>query len=657
MTEPAQVQFAPRGVLVSMPWATIVRPSLAVGILTRLCEERAVPVTAIHANLDMAARIGPEAAGLMADERTLYGMADHFFACDVFGREALESDKFLKVLEAMNPPGPFRRRDYVRKLRDQAVPAFLDDLTERILALEPSFVGFSATFNQVMGSLALARRLKLARPGIVIIAGGACFDGEMGQEYHRALPGVLDHVFMSEAEESFREFLRRHQLGEDTRGIPGVTWIEDGEVRLDPGRPLADLSQSPAPTYDDYFRQKRELQAAGLVFEVESLPFESSRGCWWGQNSHCMFCGINDEVMAFREKDLDTVIAEMVTLSSRYRVTKLTAADWIVSRRQRKAIFQRLADLDYDIECFYETRADLTKEEVALMKAAGVVTIQPGIESLSTELLTHMGKGTSRIRVVQFLRWAREYGIHLSYNILGGFPGEQVEWYLDMATFVPNLVHLQPPAYNMHYVEMHRFSPLFESKERWGVRDYEIRPDYLFNFPEGAVDLKKVGYFFNYSSDTLADRSRYEPAVRKAIGAWIARHEKGDPPRFEYRVGAGFTRVTDTRSGTPRYVDLAGLPQDVLLLCDQVQNAGRLRTALAGKYPREVEAGAIEQVVDGMVEGGLLMREGPLVLALPIGHKPRSTAELRVHALGRDAVEPADDEPERISLVAASTSP
>lgn len=650
---PAPPERQLRAVLVSMPWATIVRPSLAVGILARICEEEDVEVLSLHANLDMAARIGTEAAAILSDERMLYGLADHFFACDLYGTDTLDSNQFVKVLGSLNPPGIFRRKEYVRQLRDQIVPAYLDEMTERVLAHNPNFVGFSATFNQVMGSLALAARIKKARPEVIVIAGGACFDGEMGQEYHRALPDALDHVFMGEAEESFREFLRRLQSGDSTDAIPGVTWREGSEIRLEPGSPLADMSASPAPTYDDYFRQRRELQQTrGLAFQVESLPFESSRGCWWGQNSHCVFCGINDDVMPFREKTVDRVIEEMVGLASRYRVTKLTAADWIISKRQRKEIFQRLADLNYDIDCFYETRVDLPKDEVALMKAAGVTSIQPGIESLSTELLHHMGKGTSRIRVVQFLRWAKEYGIHLSYNILGGFPGEQAEWYLEMADFIPTVIHLQPPVYNLNYVEMHRFSPLFERREAFGVTDFEIRPDYLFNFPEGSVDLKKVGYFFNYRSSTLADPRLYDERVRKALAAWISMHESDAPPTFEYRIGAGFTRVTDTRAGTARFVDLDGLPQDIVLLCDEAQNPARLKSALAAKYPAEVETGAVEAVVDELVSGGILLREGPLVLTLPIGHRARTTAELREHVFRGGGGDSPDDIELAVPMVA-----
>jgi len=199
-------------------------------------------------------------------------------------------------------------------------------------------------------------------------------------------------------------------VGEPTQGIPGATDVVDGELRLTPGRPLSDMNKSPRPDFDDFFIEKDRLErATGRVFNIEWLPFESSRGCWWGEHKHCLFCGINDDLMRFREKDTDRVISELVWLLSRYKLLKLCAADWIISRRKRREIFTRLKELDLDLECFYETRADLTKEEILLMQQAGVTTIQPGIESFSTELLMLMNKNTSRIRHVQFLRWCKEY--------------------------------------------------------------------------------------------------------------------------------------------------------------------------------------------------------------------------------------------------------
>jgi ribosomal peptide maturation radical SAM protein 1 len=448
----------------------------------------------MYPNMDMTAKVGFETAGKFSNERSLYGLSEHLFACDMFGVEQLDSDAYIDVLANADLPSPFDDREYIIHLRDNVIGEFLSKIEERVLAEGPTVVGFSSTFNQVMASLALARRLKQRRSDLIIIAGGACFDDEMGQEYHRALPDVLDHVFMGEAENSFREFLRRIRTGEPTEGIPGVTYHSGNGLELVPGSPLGDMNESPMPNYDEFFLEKERLQKeTGRVFNIEYLPFESSRGCWWGQKNHCVFCGINKDLMRFREKKVDRVIQEMITLSARYRVVHLTAADWIISRTARQEIFQRLVELDLDIECFYETRADLTKNEIKLMRDSGVVKIQPGIESLSTELLRLMKKGTSRIRHVQFLRWCKEYNINLSYNILAGFPGEKAEWYHEMAVFLPHLYHLQPPLHNMHYVEMHRFSPLFQMRDKFGVDEYQLRHDYCFNFPEAFVDPLKVG--------------------------------------------------------------------------------------------------------------------------------------------------------------------
>jgi ribosomal peptide maturation radical SAM protein 1 len=635
MNTHSSITKTPNIVFAYMPWATTTRPSLALGILTSICHEAGVPAKTIYANLDMSAKIGFEAAGRMANERCLYGLSEHLFACDMFGAKELSSDTYLEALAELALPESFKNMSYLRHLRDKVIPEFLDRLEEQILAENPSCLGLSSTFNQVMGSLAIAARIKNKRPDIQVLAGGACFDDEMGQEYHRAMPNVLDHVFMGEAEPAFREFLRRHSAGEQTKQIPGVTYLEDGKMKLVDGGPLEDLSDSPPPDYDDFFHEKDRIQKeTGKTFNIEFLPFEGSRGCWWGQKNHCVFCGINPELMNFREKPVERVISEMIHLAERYRVVNLTASDYIVSRKHRKALFERLAELDLDIECFYEVRADLSKDEIATMKAAGILKVQPGIESFSTELLKLMKKGTSRMRHVQFLRWAKEYGIHLSYNILNGFPGEKAEWYTDMAAFLPQLRHLQPPLHNVHRLEMHRFSPLFRDRVALGVDDFQLRQDYCFNFPEGFVDPLKVGYFFSFSASTVLDPKTYVEPLKEALAEWIDAHETTSPPEFYYQIGPSFTRVVDNRNISDSYSDIAGLHQDIFLLCDEIQTLERLERDLAPLYPEEVARGDVGKYVDEMISSGLLMRENKMLLMLPIGRRTRSTQELRDYVLG-----------------------
>lgn len=640
-------------VLACMPWATTQRPSLALGLLRQLCTELDVPATTLYPNMDLNAVVGFEVAGRFANERQLFGLSEHLFAADLFGAGSLGSDDYLELMGRVELPGELNDPGFLFELRDRIIPKFLDDVTERLAALHPTVVGLTSTFNQVMASLALGKRIKAIDPSVQVVVGGACFDDEMGREYHRALPEVIDHVFLGEAEVSFAEFLDRRKRGLPTNGIPGVTWHDGTSVQEVTGKPLADMNQAPVPDFDDFFAERERLQrTTGLVFNVEYLPFESSRGCWWGQQKHCVFCGINEQLMTYREKSVDRTISEMMYLTSRYRVVKLTAADWIISRKSRKEIFSRLAALDFDVECFFETRADLSKEEIAVMRQAGVVTVQPGIESFSTELLSLMQKGTTRIKHVQFLRWAKEYGIHLSYNILGGFPGESAQWYADMAAFLPTISHLQPPLFTMQYVELHRFSPLFELRDTGVIDQYQLREDYQYNFPSGLVDPLKVGYFFNYQSAQLAERQAYTETVRNVLDGWIERHKAPFPPEYTYKIGPGFVHVTDTRFGDGRYLDLADLHADVVLLCDKIQKLEWLTELLRPLYPAEVGDGTLEHVLEQLVERDVLMREGPFFLTLPVAHRPRTSAELYRYVLGDHA---PDVEPDARGVEVAQT--
>ncbi|HKE18333.1 MAG TPA: RiPP maturation radical SAM C-methyltransferase [Kofleriaceae bacterium] len=642
---------SPRILLAQMPWASTTRPSIALGILGQLCSEAEIEHRCIYLNMDTAAAVGARETEAFADDRGLFGLSEHLFACDLFGPRRLASDGFLESFCAAATHGPpLGDLDWLRRTRDRIIPQLLSRMAERVLAHEPTVVGFSAMFNQVMPILALAARLRRARPSLRIICGGASFDDEMGMEYHRALHDVIDHVFLAEAEDSFREFLARLVSGRSTAAIPGVTWWEDGEVRLIKGGPLADMNRSPTPDYAPYFAERaRAERELGLQFALDRLPFESSRGCWWGEKNHCVFCGLNPEVLPFRAKSIERSMDEITALISRHQVTRLIATDWIVSREQRGELFRRLGERGYDVEIFYETRADMPKQEILLMAEAGVHRIQPGIESFSTPLLRHMRKHSQGIRQVQFLRWCREAGVHPLYHLLAGFPGEDPAWFAEMEQLVPRLRHLVPPRHNVFTIELHRFSPLFNRRAEFGIKSYDIRVDYRFNFPEGVVDLRKTGYFFDFESDMLGDVDSYLAPLRGAVGAWMAAHDRAEPPRCTYHVGPGFVGVVDTRDGNWREHSYVGVAADVLLLCDKISSRAALAEDLARRH--RLADGQLDRVLDGLRRRDLLLVEGELLLTLPVSNRPRSTEWLRAHVLGAEA-----DRPRKRLAVAAATS-
>lgn len=132
--------------------------------------------------------------------------------------------------------------------------------------------------------------------------------------------------------------------------------------------------------------------------------------------------------------------------------------------------------------------------QVELLKRAGIVWLQPGIESLHSAVLELMDKGLQGWQNVQLLKWCRELGVRLSWNLLWGFPGEEDGWYAEMAEWFPVLEHLQPPG-GTSRVRYDRFSPYHKRAQDFGLA---LRPATAMRhvYPLAEPDLADLAYFF-----------------------------------------------------------------------------------------------------------------------------------------------------------------
>ena len=141
-----------------------------------------------------------------------------------------------------------------------------------------------------------------------------------------------------------------------------------------------------------------------------------------------------------------------------------------------------LVENETGYEIFYEVKANLRREQLKLMAQAGVTHIQPGIESLSSNVLRLMRKGIRAIQNVNLLRWAQYYDIHVDWNLLWGFPGETEQDYTEQATAIPHLLHLPPPS-SANRIWLERFSPLFTEHDTFRFRHRTPERSYRYIYP------------------------------------------------------------------------------------------------------------------------------------------------------------------------------
>jgi len=512
--------------LVVPPFAQIETPTLGVAILAAACRARGLKVEVVHANLMLAARTGYPAYRTIANSNVASMLGERLFL-----PFAYRPDLSL----AFDQPVPLPA--HLRASHDAVAPAvapLLDAVCERILALRPRILGISSSYQQTLAASAIAHRMKTRAPEIRIALGGPNASLPMGQALAEIFPWI-DHFFSGEADMVFPDFCET-LLAEGASKLPRI-------VRCPP---LADMRRSPAPDFSDYFADLRALGDALPATLPEALPVETSRGCWWGAKNHCTFCGLNGATMMFREKPAATVLAEFDTLEADWGVGRFAVADNIMPLRYLTDLLPSLAARDRRPALFYEVKANLKYDQLALMARAGMDTIQPGIESLSSPVLKLMRKGVSAHQNIALLRDCRSLGIGVAWNYLYGFPGEAVEHYAAVAPLIPALEHLEPPNHFSKLI-VDRFSPYHATPEEFGITEIEPIAAYRGLFPRDAR-LDAIAYHFKGRYTTaLLDDPDARLAMARAIGVWRLQWIARGAPELEIVSEDGMPMVVDTR--------------------------------------------------------------------------------------------------------------
>ena len=419
-----------------MPWPTLYYPSIQIGLLKAAAAQRGITVETRSYYLDFAQHIveataaEPEPLAItdyakVSDSGWQFALGDWIFAVEPYRSNSATSDAAYANFAEVGPF--FTKAKRMRAL----VPAFLERCADDILASGAAVVGFTSTFNQNVPSLVLAMLLKQRNPEICIIFGGANCDIPMGPALHRSF-ACIDYVVSGEGETSFPALLETIATGRRPAAIPGVTYRQSGAsmtVPREPGWQLA-MDDIPTPDYSEYFARLKHSSIRPLVDSSVSVLIESSRGCWWGEKHHCTFCGLNGTSMTFRSKSPERVAQEIYQLSVTHNRTQFQPVDNILDLKYFKSLLPLLGQAraaGSNFLFFYETKANLKKDQVELLFNAGVQAIQPGIESLSTPILKLMNKGVTALHNIRLLKWAREYGVRVVWNLIYGFPPRAVE--------------------------------------------------------------------------------------------------------------------------------------------------------------------------------------------------------------------------------------
>jgi ribosomal peptide maturation radical SAM protein 1 len=604
--------------LITMPAQELERPSLSLTQLKARVREvhgDRAEVSIAYLNHDFA-RFMAGAGGatgayatLCANQHT--GLPDWLFRSEAWPELPDNADRYFARYFPGRAPAALELRTAMLGCRAR-LGEFLDAAIETHALDRADVVGFTSMFAQNVASFALARRLKQRNPGVTIVMGGANCESPMGQELVRNVPAV-DYVFSGPALLSFPEFVGHLLEGRRERcaTIPGVVGRDTpAEAAAHPIGAELPIDEPVALDYADYFASVARNFPAGEVRPV--ILFETSRGCWWGERSHCTFCGLNGATMSYRSMRPDGAVALINSLFERYRDRSAVffSVDNILPQTYVSEVLPRLRT-PQGATIFYEVKANLGERELSALAAAGVRQIQPGIEALSTSTLKLMRKGSTAFVNLRLLLGCVRHGIEPVWNLLVGFPGEGEEVYRMYVEHLGRLVHLWPPQ-GVAQVRYDRYSPYHQRPQEWGLklRRFDFYP---LIYPFSEESLEQMAYFFmdeNYEAPYLQALSPWMGKLWQAVQHWRSRWQGRDgalPPALVLQREGAAERVIDTRSGRRVERDVSGLKARLLEALDRPRLQSDLESLLGVECASELAE---------LDEWGLIWREDGRALSL-----------------------------------------
>jgi len=611
-------------VLVSMPWAPVPEPSLALGILSAQLKRDRIPAKVIHANVTMLKYVTyttyTEVAGYWAlnefvftellspgiDDVQLSALADR---CTRHSEGSARSERYAT---------PEALLDMLLRFRGEVALDYLQEVADDVLRDAPSLVGLTCMFDQTMASVALAKLIKARSPGTMVVLGGYSMEGPPGEQVVKAFPW-LDGVCHGDGEHLITAIAHASVGDGDITSIPGMLCAASVPVPA----AKADLRQSPDPDYDDWFKNIAALKAeTEIEILTSTLPVESSRGCWWGQHKHCVFCGIDDDTLKFRLKPADQTMGMLESMRLRYGDHSMRFSDYILPREYFSEMLPRLAEVMPRFRLHCEIKANQSVEAVASLADAGFEEVQPGIESFSTEVLKLMNKGVAAIQNVMLLKRGYLERIVVHYNFIYGFPNEKSEWYERMIEQIPRLYHLIPPVSRSEAI-ITRFAPLHMNTSRFGISRKPVHHrcyDSLFSadfLATSGISLDDYAYYFERYLNFSEEMSELYAQVVAQINFWKRQHREREVT-LEYVDTGDLIEFKDSRFfADAEILRFSGVHREAYLACDvKSTNVDNLASDLSTKFSY-TERDVMRALVD-LDEARLVWRENRRIIGLAV---------------------------------------
>lgn len=301
---------------------------------------------------------------------------------------------------------------------DEHLTRYLDSNTFDVVG-----VGVIAGYYQYRKLLKLSEAINRSSKRPFYIIGGHGPSPE--PEYFISVTGA-DAVVIGEGEETILELTDALAGQKPFDCIDGIAFRKGDKVTINRRRAsIKDIDKLPFPAFElfpiEYYRLIRIPYAASNDF---IMPVLSGRGCPF----RCTFCYRMDE--GFRPRSNTSITEEIKLLKKDYRVTCISFTDELLmsSIARTESLCRDFIKERLNVKWTCNGRLNFAAPSLLkLMKAAGCVFINYGIEAMDDKVLENMNKALTVKQIVKGIEATLRSGISPGFNIIFGNIGDDKE--------------------------------------------------------------------------------------------------------------------------------------------------------------------------------------------------------------------------------------
>jgi hypothetical protein len=298
-------------------------------------------------------------------------------------------------------------------------------LADRLAREGTQLVGISVAFpGQVQPAWSLAHVLRARLPGVHVTVGGPALTQMLlrleGERLERAL-GPFSSAVVYEGEHALLAMARAIERGEDPaaggRVIRGTT--------------VEDMSTLPPPDFEGLPLDR--YLAPELV-----LPYDPTRGCYWGVCTFCHYGLAEVGTAKYRERPVETVLDHLEALQRKHGTRVFYFSQDVFSPRVATNIARGIVARGLDVKWGTDMRPErsLTPERCRELVAGGQLSAALGVESASPRVLSLVDKGIPVEAVRDAIVHLSRAGVAVEAMCFSDFPTESYREAMQTVRFV-----------------------------------------------------------------------------------------------------------------------------------------------------------------------------------------------------------------------------